>query len=335
MLTEDNYHPEASEKPHSPQSPKSPPIFLHGVINYSDAKQPHRSSCRRTVFTKSLNNNVVKLACSTSDTNRAIIKHCQEQNIYYHTYQLKEDRAFRVVIKHLHYTTNLEDVITEFRTLGHEVRNIINVKHRQTKESLNIFFIDLEPANNNKDIYEVTAIQNKIVHIEPSRSTKPHISQCVRCQQYGHTRKYCNKPFNCVKCGGPYNSATCSKPRDSPAKCALCGRPHPANYKGCEQYHNILNGYNPHRLIPTNRSIPPSRENLPPSRPYNPPPTQHQQQQTRRSYAEVVNHNTTPADAQTSILKTILDEFRGLFAQLIQQNEIILTMLTTLLNNHR
>ena len=72
-----------------------------------------------------------------------------------------------MVIKHLHYTTDLDDIKYELRTLGHEVRNIINVKHRQTKEPLNIFFIDLEPAKNNKDIYKVKAIQNKIIHIEP------------------------------------------------------------------------------------------------------------------------------------------------------------------------
>jgi hypothetical protein len=208
MLTEDNFHPEASEKPHPPLSPKPPPIFLHGVINYSEMiKSLTEVAAEEQFLTKSLNNNVVKLACSTPDTYTAIIKHCQEQNIYYHTYQLKEDRAFCLVTKHLHYTTNLEDIITELRTLGHKVRNIINVKHRQTKELLNIFFIDFEPANN-KDIYEVTAIQNKIVHIQPPRSTKPHIPLCVRCQQYGHTRKYCNKPFNCVKCYGPHNSST-------------------------------------------------------------------------------------------------------------------------------
>jgi len=88
-----------------------------------------------------------------------------------------------VVIKHLHYTTDLDDIKNEIRILGHEVRNIINVKHRQTKEPLNTFFIDLEPAKNNKDIYAVKAIQNKIIHIEFPRSPKPHIPQCVRCQQ--------------------------------------------------------------------------------------------------------------------------------------------------------
>ena len=335
MFTEDSSHPEASGKPHPPQSSKPPPIFLHGVINYTEMIKSLTEVAEEQFLTKSLTNNVIKLACSAPDIYRAIIKHCNEQNIYYHTYQLKEDRAFRVVIKHLHDTTNLDDIKNELRILGHEVRNIINVTHRQTKEPLNIFFVDLEPAKNNKDIYEVKAIQNKSIHIEPPRSTKPHIPQCVRCQQYGHTRKYCNKPFNCVKCGGHHNSATCAKPRDSPAKCALCGGPHPANYKGCEQYHNILKGYNAHRIASINRPLQPSQEQFPPPLSYNPP--QSQQQQQRRSYAEVVNNNTTstPADEQTIIFKTFLDEFRGLFTQLIQQNGIILNLLTALINNHR
>ena len=219
MLTEDSSHLEASEKPHPPQSSKPTPIFLHGVINYTEMIQSLTEVAEdEQILTKSLTNNVIKLAFSTPETYRAIIKHCKEQNIYYHTYQLKEDRAFRVVNKHLHYTTDLDDIKNELWILGYEMRNIINFKHRQTKEPVNIFFTDLEPAKNNKDIYAVKAIQNKIIHIEPPRSPKPHIPQCVSCQQYGHTRKYCNKSFNCVKCEGHHNSATCTKPRDSPAK---------------------------------------------------------------------------------------------------------------------
>ena len=195
---------------------------------------------------------------------QAIIKHCRDRNIYYHTYQLKEERAFRVVIKHLHYSTDLDDITTELGALGHTVRNIINVQNRLTKEPMNLFYVDLEPANNNKDIYGITAIQNKLIQIEPPQSTKPQIPQCLRCQSYGHTRKYCNMPYKCVKCGGHHNSTLCTKPRDSPAKCALCGGPHPANYKWCEQYRSILKGHNPH-MIP-----PPLHEDFPPFLPYFP-----------------------------------------------------------------
>jgi len=83
---------------------------------------------------------------STPSTYRAIVKNFKEKNIYFHTYQLKEERAFRVVLKYLHYTTDTEDVRSELLALGHVVRNITNVKHRQTKEPLNLFFIDLESA---------------------------------------------------------------------------------------------------------------------------------------------------------------------------------------------
>jgi hypothetical protein len=163
--------------------------------------------------TKSMANNVIKLAPTTPDTYRNIIKHVKENGIFFHTYQLKEERAYRVVIKYLHHSTDMKDIRQELLEMGHVARNIVNAHHRQTKEPLNLFFVDLEPADNNKDVYNITALQNKIIHIEPPRVNKKHVPQCVRCQQYGHTRTYCNKPFACVKCGEPHNSSRLSSGR--------------------------------------------------------------------------------------------------------------------------
>jgi hypothetical protein len=118
----------------------------------------------------------------------------------------------------------------------------------------------------------------------------------MRCQHYGHTRKYCNRPFNCVKCGGPHNSETCPKPRESPAKCALYGGPHPANYKGCEQYRHILSGYNPHRLTSMERPPPPTQEDSPPNLPLaRNNPTRHTKQNVamQKRSAETTNPQTT------------------------------------------
>jgi len=78
----------------------------------------------------------------------------------------------------------------ELVELGHNAPNIINAHHRITKEPLNLFFVDLDPAENNKEIYKITAIQNKIVQIEPPRAKKNNIVQCMRCQQHGHTKSY-------------------------------------------------------------------------------------------------------------------------------------------------
>jgi hypothetical protein len=102
-------------------------------------------------FTKSMANNVIKLTCSTPDTYR---------NIVFHTYQLKEERAYRVVLTYLHHSIDVQDIRQVLLEMGHVARNIVNAHHRQTKEPLNLFFVDLEPADNNKDIYNGFAKQN-------------------------------------------------------------------------------------------------------------------------------------------------------------------------------
>jgi hypothetical protein len=40
------------------------------------------------------------------------------------------------------------------------------------------------------------------------------------------------------------------------------------------------------------------------------------------------------AEEPTTMLKTFLDEFKGLFAQLVHQNSMILSMLSMLLNKY-
>ena len=86
-------------------------------------------------------------------------------NISFHTYQLKQEKAYRIVVKGLHHTTSTEDIKAELILLGHQVRSIINVKSRSTKEPLSMFFVDLDPNPNNKKIYEIKHLNNAIVKV--------------------------------------------------------------------------------------------------------------------------------------------------------------------------
>lgn len=49
---------------------------------------------------------------------------------------MKKDRAFRVVLRHLHHTTDLEELRKELKIKGLEVRNIYNIRHRVFKKPL-------------------------------------------------------------------------------------------------------------------------------------------------------------------------------------------------------
>ena len=145
LLTNKTDQEPIDENPSSTKKHKALPIFVHGVINYGEMIKRIRDIAEdEQYFTKSLANSVIKINCVTPETYRKLVKYLKENNIFYHTYQLKEERAYRIAIKYLHYTTDTEDIKQELSELGHNVRNIINAQHRTTKEPLNFFFVDLE-----------------------------------------------------------------------------------------------------------------------------------------------------------------------------------------------
>jgi len=236
-IGKNNSNPNTSTKPQP--NPRPPPIYIYGVTNYRAMLNNLQEVIEAERFhTKTLSNNTVKVNTHSIEGYRQLIRHLNNENIVHHTYQLKQDRAYRIVLRDLHHSIPTEDIKEELQTYGHTARNIINIRHRVSKEPLPMFFVDLEPAANNKEIYKLEYLQNTKIRVEAPR-IKNSIIQCTRCQDYGHSKTYCRKPYNCVKCGKSHDSQTCTKPKDTPATCALCNGNHPANYKGCTVYRDL------------------------------------------------------------------------------------------------
>ena len=68
-------------------------------------------------------NNLIKINCVTPETYKKQVRYFKDKNILYHTYQLKEETAYRIAIKYLHHSTNTENIKQELSDLGHNVRN--------------------------------------------------------------------------------------------------------------------------------------------------------------------------------------------------------------------
>ena len=178
---------------------------------------------------------------ANSDAYRKLTKLLKNLSANFHTYQLKQKRSFRVVLRNIHHSVDLDELKFELQNLGHEVTNISNIKHRISKNSLSLFFIDLKQKANNKEIYNVNPLLNSIVKFEPPLERKKEVVQCKRCQRYGHMQKYCNYNFRCVKCAGNHPTDQFTKSPETPAKCIHCQGEHPANYKGCSAYKSLHN----------------------------------------------------------------------------------------------
>lgn len=134
------------------------------------------------------------------------------------------------------------------------VTNVTNVLKTQTKGPLPLFFVDLNPSPNNEDIFMF-----KTICFTKVKGEAPHIKRdlvkCYRCQQYGHTKSYCNHHPKCIRCVENYTSDSYSKSKDLLAKCALCGNAHSANYRGCTVHKDLQRIRKKHQLNTNSRVI--------------------------------------------------------------------------------
>ncbi|KAL4126891.1 hypothetical protein QTP88_011091 [Uroleucon formosanum] len=216
-----------------------PPIFIQAQLNFNTFCIKLKEITDSTSFTCKTTTKGVKLQTFSSDSYRSVIKFLKNENVSFHSYQSKESKPLRVVIRNLHPSTDKDYIIKELSELGFQVINITNVLQKSTKTTLPLFFINLVQSQSNQEIFKLNSLCYSKVKVE-APYTKKEIPQCQRCPSYGHTRGYCNHTPRFVRSGDTHDSSECQKSRTEPAKCALCGGSHPANYRGCQSHKDIL-----------------------------------------------------------------------------------------------
>jgi hypothetical protein len=81
---------------------KPPPIFIYRVTNYNQMVEYLTTAVKEEqYYCKTLSNDTIKVTTGTSDSYRKLIKLLRQDNIVFHTYQLREERAYRMVIRNL------------------------------------------------------------------------------------------------------------------------------------------------------------------------------------------------------------------------------------------
>lgn len=336
------------------KNPPPPPLFIYDVTNFPGMVGKIETILGKQDFTaKTLKQNTVKINMQTPEDYRLLVSKFKQEDVNYHTYQPKQDRSYRVVIRHLHHSFAENDIKEALKQKGFIVRNILNVKHKITKQPLPLHFIDLEPTDNVKDIFNLKYLLYSKIKVEAPHPKKV-IPQCIRCQSWGHTRSFCNRPYRCVKCSGNHSSTECDKDPTSSPKCAMCGKDHPSNYKGCTVYQKLYDkkyktGNNDVHYIPqTNK---PQSINagttIKPQMSYAQSVSNNANRNAKHTthggvnnvtsnIEESSNHNTRfiRIEDENSDLKTtlaaFLNEFKAMFNQLMNQNSTVLNLLTAL-----
>lgn len=315
---------------------RPPPIYVSDITNYENLIRHLNSISGSDTFKcKSTPNNTI-IYPSTPDLYRAIVKSFRDTNIRFHTYQLQEDKANRVVIRGLHHTTPVDAISTALVQLGFSVRSVVNVIS-YNKMPLPMFFVDLEHSDKNDEIYKLETLLHSVIRVEEPRRRRALV-QCMRCQNYGHTKAYCNLVPRCVRCGESHSSTDCNKSRNTPAKCALCSGDHPSNYRGCRVHKNLQNLRSPSSSEKRSTNVPqsnlrpftandfpslPKSDNLPVFKTVT---------ENSKSYSNIVNGEHSP-EMWTTVQNT-MSQFFIEIKNLITPLVTLMTQLTSILCKH-
>lgn len=101
---------EKADTPLEIKKPKPPPIFVAGVTNISPLTTLLDNIAKGEYMIKIINNTQVKIQPETSEKYTTIIKELKERNTEFHTYKIKQERSFRVILKNMHHSTNLDNL---------------------------------------------------------------------------------------------------------------------------------------------------------------------------------------------------------------------------------
>lgn len=313
----------AEETPKS--QPKPPPLFVAGVRDVNPLMKVLNDTATNEFYLKVISSEEIKVQAKTIGAYEAIVNELNKRNTEYYSFQKKENKPFKVVLKNLHHSSDTELLKQELEEKGHSVLRVDNICKRGTKTPLPMFYIDLKTDKNNKEIYNIEFLLNTRIKFEAPHK-KRETPQCSNCQRFGHTKNFCKRQPRCVKCALPHHTSTCPiKDKTKNVKCVNCEGNHPASYRGCSVYKELQKAkYPPLRkkeLPATNAKAPVASVN------------QGQPDTSRPSYASVLQSRNNTPSGEPIRQSDDLSELKTIMKTLMEQVSTILNLLTSLLAN--
>lgn len=239
-----------TSKPKKEKPP--PPINITHVDKFSVIHAIMKEVTEKEYKLVSLNNNVWKVNMPDPDGYRKLSTVLNDKGLQWYTYEDKNTRPIRVVVRGLHQSCTTDEIIEDLKCKDLMVLDAVNMVKTERKSTDNggstiikrklpLFTLTFANSEKIENIYNIRNIMGMVVRIEPLKKVTGIIPQCKNCQAYNHTKKYCNRETRCVKCAGKHDTKDCKIEKNTPAKCINCHGTHPASYRGCEVAKTLQN----------------------------------------------------------------------------------------------
>jgi hypothetical protein len=234
------------------KSEKPPPIYLREESNRELAKTIEFITEGKFYISGIKRGDIkeTKIQPLNIDAYRALIKHFDQVGKHYYTYQLKSQKGLVIMLKGIESYVDVNEIHAALAEKGFQCKSITNIFNREKKPQP-LFRLELESDDKNVKgkrhaIFDLKYLLHRRVTIEEPRKRNGPV-QCIKCQEYGHTKAYCTLSDVCVICGELHSSQACNKVKTetSVRKCSNCDGNHTANYRGCPIYLELKRRINP------------------------------------------------------------------------------------------
>ena len=98
----------------------------------------------------------MKIISANSTHYSKIIDFFRSKETEFYTFKPKDQKGFIVILRNMHYSTDVGNIKRELSELGHEVMHVRNILHSRTKNQLSLFSFELKTNMNNRDIFSIT-----------------------------------------------------------------------------------------------------------------------------------------------------------------------------------
>ena len=111
---------------------------------------------------------------------KLVLAHGQKRDTNFHTYRLKKNRSYKVVLRGMHPKIDINEVTDALKKFNHKVRQLNIITKYDTKQPLHLLFIEHDPNEDNNEIFNASRLLNTILSFETPK-TKTDIPQFLRC----------------------------------------------------------------------------------------------------------------------------------------------------------
>ncbi|KAL1116422.1 hypothetical protein AAG570_004896 [Ranatra chinensis] len=223
--------------PDAPKKEFVPPIVLNGKpANITQFITDTRKVTEHDIRVRSNGRNTKIIVASRKDYQKVYDLY-KERNVQFFSFAFKDDHLKRFVLHDLPETFTPEVILAELKRAIPSINSVSQMTKKLENGStrkLPLFIVTAKKDVTIQSFSQVRAIFYHEYKVEKFRSGGTNVVQCYKCQNFGHTNRFCNMPERCVRCGQAHSAKEC---KETILKCPNCSENHSAGSLNCKVRH--------------------------------------------------------------------------------------------------